>query len=61
MNSANPNSDSGGIFRLIYRSRNRIVSGQRKTELGSLFSTARAKNKRLNIAGGRICSAGRSA
>jgi hypothetical protein len=45
MNSANPNRDCGGIFRLIHRSRKRIVSGQRKTELGSLFSTARARTR----------------
>jgi Sensors of blue-light using FAD len=56
MNSANPNRDSGGIFRLIYRSRNRILYGQRTAELGSLFSTARAKNKRLNITGALLIS-----
>jgi hypothetical protein len=56
MNSANPNRDSGGIFRLIYRSRNRIVPERRKTELGSLFSAARAKNKRLNITGALLIS-----
>lgn len=56
MNAANPNRDSERVFRLIYCSRNRILPEQRKSELGSLFSTARAKNKRLNITGALLIS-----
>jgi Sensors of blue-light using FAD len=56
MDTSHPNPDSGQVFRLIYRSRNRIASERRKTELGGLFSVARAKNKRLGITGALLIS-----
>ncbi len=43
--------DSDQIFRLIYRSHDRIPEPQRKVELGGLFSTARSKNKAAGITG----------
>jgi predicted sulfurtransferase len=39
------------VFRLMYRSRNRIPAGDRKAELGRLFTTARSNNKAKNITG----------
>ncbi len=39
------------IFRLLYRSRNRIPAGRRQAELGTLFSTARSSNKEQQITG----------
>jgi Sensors of blue-light using FAD len=51
MHTAQPGPGSGEVFRLMYRSRSRIMPERRKTELGGLFSVARAKNKRLNITG----------
>ena len=42
---------SGDVFRLIYRSRNLISPDDRKTELGTLFSTARSNNKKQDITG----------
>jgi Sensors of blue-light using FAD len=56
MNAGNPNPDSGEVFRLIYRSRNRIPTGQRQAGLGNLFSVARSNNKRLNITGALLIS-----
>jgi hypothetical protein len=56
MDTAKPDPGSGEVFRLIYRSRNRIMPERRKTELGDLFSIARAKNKRLNITGALLIS-----
>jgi len=56
MDTALPNPDSGEVFRLIYHSRNRIAPEHRKTGLGSLFSVARAKNKRLGITGALLIS-----
>jgi hypothetical protein len=38
-------------FRLIYRSRSRILAQQRKAELGKLFSAARSNNKKLGLTG----------
>ncbi|HEU0101530.1 MAG TPA: BLUF domain-containing protein [Mycobacteriales bacterium] len=38
-------------FRLAYRSRSRIAPEDRRAELGTLFSTARAHNKRQGISG----------
>jgi hypothetical protein len=46
-----PATDSGGIFRLIYRSRNKIPAEQRKAELGLLFTAARSNNKRQHVTG----------
>lgn len=45
-----------GVFRLIYRSRDRIASEQRRTELGELFTTARSNNKRLGLSGALLVS-----
>jgi len=56
MDTAHPNPDSGKVFRLIYRSWNRIAPEHRKTELGGLFSVARSKNKRLSITGALLIS-----
>ena len=56
METANPNPNSGEVFRLIYRSRNRITPEHRKTELGDLFSVARSKNKGLDITGALLIS-----
>jgi hypothetical protein len=56
MDEATPGSGSGPSFRLIYRSRNLIPSGQRKTELGSLFSAARSSNKKQHICGALLIS-----
>jgi hypothetical protein len=35
----------------MYRSRNKIPDGQRKAELGTLFSAARSNNKKQSITG----------
>ena len=41
----------GVVYRLVYRSRNVIPDGERRAELGRLFSAARSHNKRQNITG----------
>jgi Sensors of blue-light using FAD len=56
MDTAKPDPGPGEVFRLIYRSRNRIMPEHRKTELGGLFSVARTKNKRLDITGALLIS-----
>jgi len=56
MDTAHPSTDSAAVFRLIYRSRNRITPEHRRTELGGLFSAARSKNKRLGITGALLIS-----
>lgn len=43
--------EEDGVFRLIYRSRNLIAPGDRKSELGTLFSGARSNNKKQDITG----------
>lgn len=43
--------EADGVFRLIYRSRNLIAPGDRKSELGTLFSGARSNNKKQDITG----------
>ena len=53
-----PGSASAGAFHLVYRSRNLIPAEDRKTELGQLFSNARANNKRRDITGALLCSDG---
>ena len=45
-----------GTFRLMYRSRSRIPVGDRKVELGRLFSTARRNNKRAGVTGALLIS-----
>jgi len=44
-------SGPAGIFRLMYRSRNRIQADRRKAELGALFGVARSNNKKQQITG----------
>jgi hypothetical protein len=56
MNPVKPDHDSEGVFRLIYRSKNRIPPENQKAELGILFSEARSKNKRLNVTGALLTS-----
>ena len=51
MGDAAGTSGTGSIFRLMYRSRNKIPADQRKAELGPLFSTARSNNKKQQITG----------
>lgn len=46
-----PDSGPGSIFRLMYRSRNKIPADQRQAELGTLFSIARSNNKKQQITG----------
>lgn len=46
MDEVTPDGGSGPSFRLIYRRRNLIPAGQRKAELGTLFSAARSNNKK---------------
>lgn len=47
----------GPVFRLIYRSHNRIPAEQRKVEHGELFSSARSFNKRNGISGALLLHA----
>jgi Sensors of blue-light using FAD len=51
MSSAAPTPGPESIFRLIYRSRNKIPADQRKAELGRLFTAARSNNKGQHITG----------
>ncbi len=51
--TSNPAED---VFRLMYRSRSRIASEERPTELGSLFATARSNNKKRDITGALLVS-----
>jgi hypothetical protein len=46
-----PDTPPEGAFRLIYRSRTRIPEHHRKAELGRIFTTARAANKKAAITG----------
>ena len=48
---AGPAGDAGPVYRLIYRSRNRIPEAARRAELGELFSQARSHNKKHSITG----------
>ena len=54
--STDPGGPSVGVFHLVYRSRNLIPTDDRKTELGRLFSNARANNKRRAVTGALLCS-----
>lgn len=49
-------TDSGSVFRLIYRSHSLVASDQRRSELGEIFTTARRNNKRLGVTGALIVS-----
>ncbi len=51
MVDASTGQDSGEVYRLIYRSRNRIPNAERRVELGELFSAARSNNKKQHITG----------
>lgn len=51
MTDAVPPPANQPTFRLIYRSRDRIPTQDRRTELGSLFSSARSNNKARNVTG----------
>ena len=46
-----PASNSGPVFRLIYRSRSRIGAAERKRQLGEIFSVARSSNKKIDVTG----------
>jgi hypothetical protein len=48
--------DPGSLFRLIYRSRSRIPSAERKKHLGDLFTQARSNNKRVSVSGALLVS-----
>lgn len=50
-NTMESSEQEGPVFRLIYRSRNRIPEVSRKVELGELFSHARSHNKKHSITG----------
>ncbi len=49
-------SDAAVVYRLIYRSRNRIPQDDRRRELGELFSAARSHNKKNGITGALLLS-----
>jgi Sensors of blue-light using FAD len=44
------------VFRLVYRSQSLIPADERRTELGLLFTDARARNKRRGISGALLLS-----
>lgn len=46
----------GDAFRLIYRSHSLIPADARKRDLGALFSTARSRNKAVEVTGALLCS-----
>jgi Sensors of blue-light using FAD len=48
--------DSGSVFRLIYRSHSLVADEERRTVLGEIFTTARRKNKRLDVTGALVIS-----
>lgn len=49
--SKGQHSDTGAVYRLIYRSHDRIPVEGRRAELGELFSQARSNNKRSGLTG----------
>ena len=49
-------ADQAQVFRLIYRSRDRIDPARRNSDLGELFTGARSNNKRLNVTGALLIS-----
>lgn len=53
---AAPASGSDQVFRLIYRSQNRIPPQDRKIMLGEIFSTARSNNKGKHVTGALLVS-----
>lgn len=46
------------VFRLLYRSHDRIPPEHRKAELGALFTAARSNNKKQGITGALLVSEG---
>lgn len=44
-------ASTDAVFRLIYRSRDRIPLDERRAELGELFSQARSSNKKRGLTG----------
>ena len=56
MPEADQNHEPGSVFRLMYRSRNRIPLEDRKRELGALFTKARSNNKGRQICGALVLS-----
>ena len=48
--------DTGSVFRLMYRSHSRIPAGDRKGELGTLFTEARRENKARSLSGALLIS-----
>ena len=55
MDTATPDSDQ--VFRLLYRSHDRITT-DRKLELGALFTSARSRNKKLGVTGALLLADG---
>jgi Sensors of blue-light using FAD len=51
MTDAPASGTTDGVFRLIYRSHNRIPEPARKAELGSIFSVSRSGNKKRGVTG----------
>lgn len=49
--AAMPPDDVTPVFRLLYRSHDLVDPCLRRTELGSLFSISRSRNKRLGVTG----------
>jgi FAD-dependent sensor of blue light len=47
---------AGPVFRLIYRSRDRIAPARRPAELGRLFTAARSNNKKAGLTGALLLS-----
>jgi Sensors of blue-light using FAD len=56
MDDTAPDRTAGDSFRLMYRSRNQIPDGQRRAELGTLFSAARSNNKKRQVSGALLVS-----
>ena len=48
--------DAQPTFRLIYRSRSLIGADERRAELGDIFTTARRKNRGLDVTGALVLS-----
>ncbi len=51
-----PSHSGEPVFRLVYSSRSRIDAGDRRTELGAIFTDARRNNRRLGITGALVIS-----
>lgn len=51
MTDVSESSSVEPVFRLIYRSHNRVPEPRRKAELGAIFSVSRSGNKRRGVTG----------